>query len=271
MTANAWQIHCTSILMGILDRSGYSQQDRVQEWTTEKMLLAQKQRVIVADADLTQRNLTDFDFSYVYFARVKFVRANLTRAKFRRATFLDCSMRGADLDRASLWLADTKTMDLAEVRNYSRADLNTNTPITRQNYARPLLVRLAEDHRYKQDIPISGIGGWFGRFLAWTDFGARLLPTVYIVGGVNVAFGTLYWLIEKAWNGTFVFAGNAKGSFDYVTMLLMAFQRFTNAPALIESSNVAVGYLFVANAIMGLLAVGVFIAQVTKLLVMSSR
>jgi uncharacterized protein YjbI with pentapeptide repeats len=204
MSDNAWQIHCTRVLLNVLDKSTLSQHQRVREWSQEKVVLAQKQRVIIADVDLSGRNLAEFDFSFVYFARVKFIQASLVRAKFNRAIFLDCSMRGADLFGTSLWLADTKRMDMAEVKNYARANLNTNTEISELNFARPLLIRRAEDHRYKRDILESGIGGIFGRWLVWTDFGAKLLPTLLICLAANLIFGLIYYVIGKLSQGTFI-------------------------------------------------------------------
>lgn len=112
--SDAWQEQCTKQLIECVAMGASA---GALEWVKRKKVLAQEAikkglstegaRIIIADADFTANNLSDFSFQFCYIIRTNFTDAKLRNTNFDRASVRKCRLvradiRGANFDRCSV-------------------------------------------------------------------------------------------------------------------------------------------------------------------------
>jgi hypothetical protein len=128
----SWQEVCQDGLRVALDIGGTAGQehwdDLRQKWLTQK-----KDRVIVADLDLSGADLRGYDFSRCWIGRCCFVDANLSYTNFSQSIFRDCDLTGANIGGASFYAADLRHPNNRLIR--AHFDGATNMEVNRGQLA----------------------------------------------------------------------------------------------------------------------------------------
>lgn len=274
-----WQRHCSHEFTDLIARSDLTPTDKLDRWNEIKRSLEDlarrtiekptEQRVILADLDFSGVDLSGFELSRIYFARVKFDRAKLVNTSFRQSIFGErCSMAGANIQGANFWEADLKDLSLYNVTNYRLgANLNTHSEIsTATNKARPDLCEAAREQRLQMDILRFTPSKLVRKWSEWTNFGSNFLPIILLFLVTNLGFGLAYYAVQEWSPSAFV----PPGSYSYLDTLAMAFFRSITTNAITEPSVVWLSFVFISNGLAGLFIIGLFVAQLTKLLLRSS-
>lgn len=177
-------------------------------------------------------------------------------------------MVGADVQGANFWEADLRNLSLYNVTNYRLgANLNTRSEITTAaNQARPDLCEAAREQRLQMDVMRFTPSKLVRKWNEWTNFGSNFVPITALFVASNLFFGFAYYLIQL-WSPS---AFNPSGSYGFWDTLAMAFFRSITTNAIAEPSVTWLSFVFILNGLAGLFIIGLFVAQLTKLLLRSS-
>ena len=179
-------------------------------------------------------------------------------------------MAQANVRGADFWEADLTTMTLYNIDKYWIAtNLNTRSEITAAgNNARPGLVEAAREQRRMSDIqraePRWLLRWWNER----TNLGANFWPVAILFLGVNLLFACIYYFgVQQCWPHAFM----PDRHYSFMETLVMALLRSITTNAIAEpNDNTLLAYLFFFNGFSGVVVIGLFVAQITKLFVRSS-
>lgn len=256
--AGTWQSTCTDTFLDC------ARQGSPDGWTLAKKRLQQKDRIVLADADFSNAVLKEFDLSRCYIIRCDFVAADLRKSSFRQAMIRDSNFAQADLREANLEHADFSGGNLFKIKFDTKTNLNLASQISTVNHARPAL---AEEVRRQQIIDDFGhhaagkISRWFYKLLIW---GSNLKNFAVALGVTNLLFAILYFTFGE-------FGLFDKGYSGIGESILLTLQRFFNAQSSVESSEGLVRFSFVIHSGLGLLALGIFTALLSKRLLAALR
>lgn len=263
-----WQDICSRALLDCIALEDKASGTGQQLWAHRRRIFAERQRVILADIDLQRAALRGFDFRYCYIVRCDFSGCDLTSADFRATMMRGVRFTRADLSAANLDGADLSSdCNLHALRFDDKSRFNLAGHISDENHARPALKLRIEEHRYVGDVqrmtrsPLAKIWNFV------TDYGRSVQRLLAVSVGVNLAFFLLYTLINK-------FAPTrlpTPSSHTNLEMLLLSFQKFLNTNSPIETNDLFVNAIFVVHVTIGLAALGIFVALLSKRLVASLR
>jgi pentapeptide repeat protein len=274
-----WQEKCTKALLDVLDVPKLSYKQRAAKWAEVRGELLEEsrrrfsdpvhQRIVLADLtdQLKRCSLRGFNLSRIFFARVNFERAELIDTSFRQCIFESCSMAHANIQGADFWDSDMKDTNLHQVDKYwLGTNLNTASEITAvRNHARPEVVALSQLQRRSADIQKATSN----RLMRWwnnkTQLGSDFGPVAWLFTGVNLFFGVFYYVVQKCDPS----ALHPSGTYTLLDTIAMALLRSLTTNALAEPATTWLAYVCVLNALLGVLIIGLFIAQITKLFLRS--
>ena len=191
--ANEWQKECTERLKEFI-RSG---PDGPAKWQKFKSINWQK-RIIIADADLTIRRISGYDFSYCYFVRVNFDNSNLSNCDFSYSIFRECTANGSNVEGSNFRSADMKGNGLALQTH--KFDDSTKFLVEKANLPDFLHQGLrsmsaqacaARDWRYKRtQSPLVK----FCLYLTGNGYSLKMMPGIAIV--IISIFSIIFTLIQ---------------------------------------------------------------------------
>jgi hypothetical protein len=246
-----WQLECQDGLRVALDMGGTLGQEHWQalrqKWITQK-----KERVILADLDLSGEDLRDYNLSRCWIGRCSFINSNLSGANFSQSILRDCDLTGANISGTSFYAAD-----LASPNNrliHTRFDDTTNMEVNRSQLAPEMdraLVDMAEAAWRRTDWRRRRSKSLIYKLLSFiTDYGFGLgrvgLSAVFTV----VAFATIFYMADLQTS-----AGGA---------LLISARYFIGLEDYYSSSNALLSLIGIGEAVLGLGFLAVVIAIFTS-------
>ncbi|MFN4281590.1 MAG: pentapeptide repeat-containing protein [Alphaproteobacteria bacterium] len=265
---NSWQDTCSRALLDCVRKEVNKAGAGRSLWALKRRAFAEQQRVILADIDLKGAALRGFDFRYCYIVRCDFAECDLTGTDFRatmmrRVHFTRANLSGVNLNGADL----SSDCNLHALHFDDESQFDLAGDISEENRAGPALKQRIDDHRYVGDVrrltrsPLGKIWNFV------TDYGRSIKRLVLVSIGINAVFTLLYgfihWLAPERLP--------SPSSQTALEMLLLSFQKFLNTTSPIESSDLLVNAVFVVHVTIGLAALGIFVALLSKRLVASLR
>jgi hypothetical protein len=140
----SWQLECQDGLRVALDMGGAAGQEHWgclrQKWITQK-----KDRVTLADLDLSGQDLREYDLSRCWIGRCSFINSNLSGANFSQSILRDCDLTGANIRAANFYAADLASPNNRVI--HTQFDDATNMEVNRGQLAPEMdraLVDMAE-------------------------------------------------------------------------------------------------------------------------------
>ena len=262
-----WQNFCTQVLMECVRMP--DRDTRIAEWNDARRQLLSiakdiiakplEKRIIIAGADLANRDLSGLDFSYCYFVRTSMEQANVQSCSFRYALLRDTTillgadLRGADFDRAAA--KDTNLLD-ARVDRHTRLGM-----LVQEN------VSLSPDleQRIRRD-----------RASLATRHAAPLVRLVYRITGYGygaegvlalsaimiLLFGLLYWKMDAS-NFTIGVASDHL-SISGWTFLFLSIERFFNASPWLFGTSTVAHLATTAETMLGLFLLSLLVAILAR-------
>lgn len=247
----SWQEKCTKELLRCARLEAKTSGGGRIAWEQSRKALALKSRVTIADAELSRASLRGFNFSWCYVTRTSFARADLSDAEFKQAIVRDCDLFLSRLEGADLYLAD-----------FRGCKLNIATSVGHLRNVRPKLAEVIQNAQYRADATEWHQNGLMNIWNAATDYGNSVWRVFAISAVAVVVFGAVFYGLEKA-------AGITPTGKHESLLSLTAFaaQNFLNSGPQVSSNSELLVWLVVANVLLGIGALGVFIAILSRKLI----
>jgi hypothetical protein len=258
----SWQENCTEALLNYAAKA----KGGAEEWREYKLQLERKKRVIIADANFDSASLRGFDLSRCYIVRVSFDRADLGTCTFRQAILRDTSLAHCNIEGSDFSHADVSSANFYGVRHNAKTKLNMASTLSDKNHARPAFRQAVELERYIADITSTAnlplkIWNWL------TKYGNSVWRVLFASIVLNILFALIYYTIGELWQDAFKPASRH----SYLEYLAASLQRFLNMSSTIETGHLIISYLFILNAFLGLSALGILIAIISKKLIVAVK
>jgi hypothetical protein len=266
LAEKAWQKYCTQILLGCVDAA-----DGKIEWDdARKQLISlapkfipnrEHQRIIIADAPLTRKNLEGFNFQYCYITRTWLDRADLSNCNFRYAILRECHFNNAKAYGTSFYRADAKICNFLGLMTDSRTNVEFSYTETRLDPELEDKIEHARLLASQRNAPT--ILRWLN--LA-TDFGRgirRLLVISALTIGVFVGLYSCLWFFDPKAFDTGVGATKIT-SFPIWNLTFLSFERFFNASPWLYGVSPVAHCLTTLETGLGLLAFALFVSMLVR-------
>ena len=262
-----WQRYCTQKL---LDASGLPDNQRASAWSEARKKLIKlardqfsdprQQRIIIADAQLKNQCLKDFDFSYCYIVRTDLRSADLQDSKFNYAIIRDCFFNDVNANGANFGMADIKDTYVEDLHYDSRTKLNFARFEASGLVAPQLQDRINQDRLAASNRNASV----FNKFLNFaTAYGFGIGRVLLACAAIILAFAVVYCAIGP--EGFAIGAGTSKPeSLTYWNFLLFSAERFLNASPWIYGVSSLTHFLTVLETLVGLFGLGILVAMLIR-------
>ncbi len=260
---NAWQQHCTLTLQKCLERGAVA----ASEWAQARSVLfaqaekviahKQERRIIIADVDLSGRDLRGFNFQWTYFIRTNLSKANLRKTNFIQCIINECDLRNANAKHTNFDRAVIKNCDLQGLKYNWRTNLALIGQLNNRN-----LSSVLEDRILQQQAARNGTNApLFMRLLfVITGHGYAVWRLALACAVVMGFFALLYWSISAA---NFI-PQTANGErHGFITFILFSIERFVNANPWISGIN-AGHFWTTLESVLGVIAVSILTAMITR-------
>jgi uncharacterized protein YjbI with pentapeptide repeats len=247
----SWQLECQDGLRVALDMGGATGEEHWralrQKWLTQK-----KDRVILADLDLSGADLRDYDLSRCWVGRSSFINANLSGANLSQSILRDCDLTGANIRGTNFYAAD-----LASPNNrliHTQFDNATNMEVNRSQLAPEMdraLVDMAEGAWRRTDWQRRRSKSLVYKLLSFiTDYGFGFGRIALSAGFTVVAFAVIFCMADPQTT-----VGGA---------LLISARYFIGLEDHYSASNALLSFIGVGEAVLGLGFLAVVIAVFTS-------
>lgn len=198
----AWQRLCTAELERCLR---LSRRKRVSAWSIARrhllkmIALSQTQgadrptRIILADFDVSELDLSGLDLSFCYIIRGKFVGSNLQKASFKQSIVTKCYLTRADISGGDLSRATIKddVVGIDSVTYDDRTRLNVRAEFLNRRLPQFIINRVSGDFRRYEDRRRRSLieRAW----IQYTNHGRAIGPILSLVLVNFFAFSAYYW------------------------------------------------------------------------------
>ena len=248
---NEWQIHCTEELNRCVQFEENCPGVGRAEWEKVRHSLSTAKRVVIADADFLRASLRGFNFTRCYIIRVNFSRADLANAEFHQAILRNCDLAYAQLDGADLSLAD-----------FRRSKINFATPVEQIRGVRPHLGEVIRNQQFRADLAVDGGGFALRVWNRATDYGNSITRVLLISVAIILIFGVIFYLTQDV-SGPSLGGGHE----SLGRMVAFSAENFLNSAPSYTASNLVIRLLVISNVALGVGALGVFIAVLSRKLI----
>lgn len=222
------------------------------EWELAKSrLLKLGPRIVIADIDLSRRNLKGFDFSRCYFSRVIFRLSDLSGAIFRQAICRETNFTQAFLTQADLSLIDLRG-----------CELNFATPVSEMRGVRPWLAEKIEIAQYRFDHTGDTPNRILKKWYEITRFGTSARWLAAASSTITIVFGCIFYSIQN-----FLHAKIFTDRMDLLTAIEYSALTFLNASPNLETTNGLIILAVITEVVLGLLILAIFFVSLTRRLV----
>ncbi|MGA7975302.1 MAG: pentapeptide repeat-containing protein [Pseudolabrys sp.] len=268
-----WQEFCTRTLM---DTLGLPEHQRTLAWTearTELLRLAEKciarreyRRIVIADADLSNRELRGYNFNYCYIIRTIFKGADIRDATFQYSILRHGSLRDANSIGAVFSFADLQ----GTVVENLRYDSNSKFGFSIFRPSGPVSPQLEDRVGHDRAAVSSGNAPFLNKLLnVLTGYGFRIRPLLLGSSLVVFIFAILYRLSAPSSFAVGAGATQPK-SLTFWNFLLFSAERFLNASPWIYGVSNWSHFLAVAETAFGVFCIGLLVAMLVRLVMRSS-
>lgn len=264
---NAWQRFCTETLMKAIRLPKHQ---RAQGWSDARKSLIRlandqiadekQRRIIIADADLRNQHLEDFNFSYCYIIRTDFKGANLRNSKFSYAIIRDGTLNDANANGANFEHADIKDTAVETLQYNSATKLN----FSRFQPREPVPTQLDDRVSHDRNIASSRNAPPFNRLLNLLTghgfgIGRLLLSSCALV----FLFALIFRFLSP--QNFAIGAGTVKvESLTFWNFLLFSAERFLNASPWIYGVSDLSHLLAAFETLIGLFALSLLVAMLVR-------
>lgn len=246
-----WQVHCTQELLRCRDLEINAPGAGRSEWERVRQSLEKQRRIILADVNLDRANLRGFNFYRCYLVRVSLVRADLVNAEFYQSIVRKCDLSFARLDGADLSLTDLRG-----------SQINFATPVEQIRGVRPHLAEAIRNHQYRADFDAAQNGFILRIWNSLTNYGNSLFRVLLVSTATIILFGATYYLFQWL-SGQSVISTHQ----SMLAMTAFAAECFLNSAPPYSGDNLLLTWLVIANIALGVGALGVFIAILSRKLI----
>jgi hypothetical protein len=246
-----WQQECQDGLRVALDMGGTAGQ---QHWADlrQKWLTLKKERVIVADLDLSGADLRGYDLSRCWIGRCSFVNSNLSCANCSQSIFRDCDLTAADVSGTNFYAADFAHPNNRMI--HTRFDDSTNMEINPGQLAPEIdqaLVDMAQ-------------GAW--RRTAWTRKRSKsvIYQLLSFITDYGFGFGRVAVAAALIVMGFAVLFYGADPRVSAIDSLLISTRYFIALEDHYSATNAALSFTGIVEAVFGLGFLAIVIAIFTS-------